>query len=188
MPFSMVPYVHAPSSRGGAGRVYLSEAVFRRALYAAVIGVPVCAVRLFTRSTIRFQSFCRLHRAVPFCCGALDSYVYDGGAGVFRWRWPSNLTPTIHFFFAGQIVFLFYTFFIELLTGEYRITPGRFGRLAFESCWAWRWAACSCGRLCCALKDNPRTVDLSRGFGFFAVRPACSSISPSWPRCSSRAD
>ena len=54
----------------------------------------------------------------------------------------------------------------DRLTGEYRITPGRFGRLAFESLLGvalgclFLWPAVLC------LKDNPRTVDLSSGFGF----------------------
>ena len=95
-----------------------------------------------------------------------------------RWRWPS-ICSNNYFFFAGQIVFLFLYFFIKLLTGEYRITPGRFGRLAFESLLGvalgcmFLWPAVLC------LKDNPRTVDLSSGFGFCCTA-ACSSISPSW--------
>ena len=52
--------------------------------------------------------------------------------GVFPLAVAVNLLNN-YFFFAGQIVFLFLYFFIKLLTGEYRITPGRFGRLAFES-------------------------------------------------------
>lgn len=112
-----------------------------------------------------FQSFCRLHRAVS---------VFAVGAGQLCLRRRAGRIPAGGgrqsaqqlLLFAGQIVFLFLYFFIKLLTGEYRITPGRFGRLAFESLLGvalgclFLWPAVLC------LKDNPRTVDLSSGFGF----------------------
>lgn len=70
VPFSMVPMFMLKFGVAGAGRVYLSEAVFRRAQLCRHRRVPVCAVRFYGLQYV-FQSFCRLHRAVPvFAVGA----------------------------------------------------------------------------------------------------------------------
>lgn len=124
----------------------------------------------FTVYNTFFNHFVDCIALFPFLLWALDSYVYDGVRGVFPLAVAVNLLNN-YFFFAGQIVFLFLYFFIKLLTGEYRITPGRFGRLAFESLLGvalgclFLWPAVLC------LKDNPRTVDLSSGFGFLLYGP-----------------
>ncbi len=77
-----------------------------------------------------------------------------------------NLSTTISFL-PGRSFPVHHTFCIKLLPGEYRITPGLFFRLAFEIPAGRGHGLCAAvagGVLC--LMDNPRTVDLSSGFGF----------------------
>lgn len=164
VPFSMVPMFMLKFGVAGLGAyTYLKR--YSAGRNYAVIGACLYALSGFTVYNTFFNHFVDCIALFPFLLWALDSYVYDGVRGVFPLAVAVNLLNN-YFFFAGQIVFLFLYFFIKLLTGEYRITPGRFGRLAFESLLGvalgclFLWPAVLC------LKDNPRTVDLSSGFGF----------------------
>ena len=131
VPFSMVPMFMLKFGVAGLGAyTYLKR--YSAGRNYAVIGACLYALSGFTVYNTFFNHFVDCIALFPFLLWALDSYVYDGVRGVFPLAVAVNLLNN-YFFFAGQIVFLFLYFFIKLLTGEYRITPGRFGRLAFES-------------------------------------------------------
>ena len=71
-----------------------------------------------------------------------------------------------YFFFAGQIVFLFIYFFAKLSCRDYRIRrPKKFFLLAFESLLGVAMGCVLLWPAALSLMDNPRTVDVSNGFG-----------------------
>lgn len=91
-----------------------------------------------------------------------------------------------YFFFAGQAVFLLLYFFIKLGSGEYKLKWGHFGWLFFEAVLG---CVMGCALLLPAivsLAGNPRTVDLSSGFGFCSMAGYSSTSPSSIPSSSSR--
>ncbi len=164
VPYSMVPMFCVKFGVAALGAYrYLRR--YAAADHWAVIGACLYTLSGFTVYNTFFNHFVDCIALFPFLLCALDRTVYDDARGLFPLAVAVNLLNN-YFFFAGQIVFLFLYFFAKVLAGEYRVTAKRFGRLAFESllgvamgC-ALLWPAVLC------LKDNPRTVDLSSGFGF----------------------
>ncbi|MEG1075461.1 MAG: YfhO family protein, partial [Ruthenibacterium sp.] len=119
----------------------------------------------FTIYNTFFNHFVDCIALFPFLLWALDEFVYEGRRGVFPLMVAVNLLNN-YFFFAGQIVFLFIYFACKMISGEYKMKLRHFAVLTFESLLG---VAMGCllllpAALC--LKDNPRTVDLSSGFGF----------------------
>lgn len=164
VPYSMVPMFLVKFGTAGLGAYWYLRR-YASADHWAVIGACLYTLSGFTVYNTFFNHFVDCVALFPFLLCALDKTVYDDARGVFAPMVAVNLLNN-YFFFAGQIVFLFVYFFSKVLAGEYRVTAKRFGRLAFESllgvamgC-ALLWPAALC------LKDNPRTVDLSSGFGF----------------------
>ncbi len=164
IPFTMVPMFLLKFGTAGLGAYWYLRR-YAAADHWAVIGACLYALSGFTVYNTFFNHFVDCIALFPFLLCALDKTVYDDARGLFPLAVAVNLLNN-YFFFAGQIVFLFLYFFAKVLAREYRVTAKRFGRLAFESllgvamgC-ALLWPAALC------LKDNPRTVDLSSGFGF----------------------
>lgn len=164
IPFTMVPMFLLKFGTAGLGAYWYLRR-YAAADHWAVIGACLYALSGFTVYNTFFNHFVDCIALFPFLLCALDRAVYDDARGLFPLAVAVNLLNN-YFFFAGQIVFLFLYFFAKVLAREYRVTAKRFGRLAFESllgvamgC-ALLWPAALC------LKDNPRTVDLSSGFGF----------------------
>ncbi|MBD5094065.1 MAG: YfhO family protein [Subdoligranulum sp.] len=163
-PYSMVPMFLIKFGTAGLGAYWYLRR-YASADHWAVIGACLYTLSGFTVYNTFFNHFVDCIALFPFLLCALDMTVYDDVRGLFPLAVAVNLLNN-YFFFAGQIVFLFLYFFLKVFAGEYRVTAKRFGRLAFESllgvamgC-ALLWPAVLC------LKDNPRTVDLSSGFGF----------------------
>lgn len=131
----------------------------------AIIGACLYAFSGFTVYNTFFNHFVDCIALFPFLLWSLDAFVYDKRRAVFALLVAVNLLNN-YFFFAGQIVFLLLYFICKVLTKEYRIKWSAFGVLAFESVLG---VAMGClfllpAALC--LVDNPRTVDLSSGWGF----------------------
>lgn len=164
VPYTMVPMFVVKFGVAGLGAYWYLRR-YAAADHWAVIGACLYTLSGFTVYNTFFNHFVDCVALFPFLLCALDKTVYEDARGLFPLAVAVNLLNN-YFFFAGQIVFLFVYFFCKVLTGEYRVTARRFGRLAFESLLG---VAMGCALLLPAalcLKDNPRTIDLSSGFGF----------------------
>lgn len=163
-PFAMVPLLVLKFGVCGLGAFTWLRRYSRTKSYA-VIAACLYAFSGFTVYNTFFNHFVDCIALFPFLLWALDAYVYDGQRAVFPLMVAINCLNN-YFFFAGQIVFLMLYFFIKLFSGEYRITLSAFARLAWESLLG---VALGCLLLIptvLSLPQNPRTVDLSSGFGF----------------------
>ncbi len=164
IPFTMVPMFLVKFGVAGLGAYWYLRR-YASADHWAVLGACLYTLSGFTVYNTFFNHFVDCVALFPFLLCALDKTVYDDARGLFPAAVAVNLLNN-YFFFAGHIVFLFVYFFCKVLAGEYRVTARRFGRLAFESLLG---VAMGCALLLPAalcLKDNPRTIDLSSGFGF----------------------
>ena len=131
----------------------------------AVLGACLYAFSGFTVYNVFFNHFVDVVALFPYLLWALDEAVHEKRRGPFALLVALNLLNN-YFFFAGQIVFLLIYFICMTASGSYRIKGRDFAALAFES-------AVGCGMGCVlawpallSLAQNPRTVDLSSGFGF----------------------
>ncbi len=164
VPFAMVPLLVLKFGVCGLGAfAWLRR--YARTKSWAVVAACLYAFSGFTVYNTFFNHFVDCIALFPFLLWALDAYVYDGRRAAFPLLVALNCINN-YFFFAGQIVFLLLYFFIKLASGEYRIKLPAFLRLAFESL-----LGCAMGCLLLipailCLADNPRTVNLSSGFGF----------------------
>lgn len=163
-PYLMVPLLCLKFGTAGAGGYLYLRRYVRDENYA-VLGGALYALSGFAVYNIFFNHFVDVVALFPYELWALDETVYRGRRGVFPAFVAVNLLCN-YFFFAGQIVFLFLYFICKCAAREWRLTPRLFGALAFES-------LLGCGLGCVlawpavlSLAQNPRTVDLSSGFGF----------------------
>lgn len=164
LPFLMPVLLVFKFGVSGLG-AYMYLARYAKTRNFCVLAACLYALSGFTVYNVFFNHFVDCVALFPFLLWSLDEFVYEKRFGVFAAMVAINCINN-YFFFAGQIVFLLIYFVVKLLTREYRITLPRFGRLAFESVLG---VAMGCALLIPAmlcLKDNPRTVDLSSGFGF----------------------
>lgn len=131
----------------------------------AVLGACLYALSGFMIYNTFFNHFLDCVALFPFLLWALDEFVYEKRRAVFPVLVAINLLNN-YFFFAGQIVFLFLYFFIKLWSGAYRISVKEFLLLAFESLLGCAMGCVLAWPAVLSLADNPRTVNMSSGFGF----------------------
>ena len=163
-PFLMAPMLCVKYGVAGGG-AYLWLRRYARQPNMAVVGACLYAFSGFMVYNTFFFSFLDGVALFPYMLWALDEAVYEKRRGLFCALVALNLVNN-YFFFAGQIVFLFLYFSCKCLAREWRLTKKLFGALAFES-------LLGCGMGCVlawpallSLSQNPRTVNLSSGFGF----------------------
>jgi hypothetical protein len=101
----------------------------------------------------------------PYLLWTLDSAVLDRKRGRFAVAAAVCLINN-YFFFAGQIVFLAIYFVCKLASGEYKLSLKLFAVLAVESLLAAGMGCVLAWPAVLSLAQNPRTVDLSSGWGF----------------------
>lgn len=164
LPFLMAPLLVLKFAVAGGG-AYLWLRRYTRAPNMAVLGACLYAFSGFTVYNVFFNHFVDVIALFPYLLWALDEAVHEKRRGPFAVLVALNLLNN-YFFFAGQIVFLLIYFVCMLASGGYRIRGRDFGALAFESL-----AGCGMGCILAwpallSLAQNPRTVDLSSGFGF----------------------
>ena len=169
LPQALVPYAMAPMlclkiglAGGGA---YLWMRRYLQDGNMAVVGGVLYGLSGFTVYNIFFNHFLDVVALFPYMLWALDETIHEGRRGIFLPLVALNLLNN-YFFFWGQILFLFIYFFCKLSARQFRMSRGLFGTLAFES-------LVGCGLGCILalpavsfLLGNPRTVDLSSGYGF----------------------
>lgn len=164
LPYLMCPLLCLKFAVSGAGAfVWLRRYTKSRNL--TIVGACLYAFSGFTVYNVFFNHFLDVIALFPFLLWALDEAVLEKRRGPFAVLVALNLVNS-YFFFAGQAVFLLLYFFIKLGSGEYKLKWGHFGWLFFEAVLG---CVMGCALLLPAivsLAGNPRTVDLSSGFGF----------------------
>lgn len=164
MPFLMAPFLALKFGVAG----FAAYGWLRR--YAknrnwAILGACLYSLSGFTVYNTFFNHFLDCIALFPFMLWALDEYMYNKRRALFALTVAVNAVNN-YFFFAGQVVFLLIYFFVKLASKEYRTTVKKFLWLLFEAI-----LGCAMGSILLypafiSLMDNPRTIDLSSGFGF----------------------
>ena len=164
LPYLMVPLLVLKFGVAGGG-AYLYLKRYVKNWDYAVLGACLYALSGFAVYNVFFNHFVDVVALFPYLLWALDEAMYNKRHGLFAFWAAVNLLNN-YFFFAGQVVFLAIYFVCKLTTGDYRLTVKRFVQLAFESLLG---VAMGCLLLIPAvlsLLQNPRTIDLSSGWGF----------------------
>ncbi len=168
-PQSWIPYLMCPllvlkfAVAGGGAYLYLRRYVHH--LDYAVIGACLYTFSGFGIYNIFFNHFIDVLALFPWMLWALDECIYNRRRGLFAFFVAINLLNN-YFFFVGQVVFLFIYFICKVTTGEIKLTPKLFGTLAFESLLGVAMGCLLVWPAFLSLLQNPRTVDLSSGWGF----------------------
>lgn len=168
-PASWSPYLMTPlfilkfGVAGLAAYTWLRR--YTKGQNAAVLGACLYALSGFMVYNTFFNHFLDCVALFPFLLWSLDEFVLEKRRAVFPLFVALNLLNN-YFFFAGQIVFLFLYFFIRLFTRSYRVRLKEFFLLAFESLLGCAMGCVLAWPAVLSLAENPRTVNLSSGFGF----------------------
>ena len=168
-PAAWLPYLMCPllalkfGVAGGGAYLYLKR--YAKTPVMAMVGACLYAFSGFSVYSVFFNHFVDVVTLFPYMLWALDEAVYAGRRGLFALFAALNLLNN-YFFFAGQILFLVIYFVCKVASGEYRLTARLFFRLALESLLAAGMGCVLAWPAVLSLAQNPRTVDLSSGWGF----------------------
>ena len=169
LPQSWLPYMMVPllvlkfGVAGGGAFLYLRRYV-KNENYA-VLGACLYALSGFAVYNVFFNHFVDVVALFPYLLWALDEAIYENRHGLFAFWVAVNLLNN-YFFFVGQVIFLCIYFVCKLTAKDFRLTGRKFGHLLWESVLG---VAIGCLLLFPAvlsLLQNPRTIDLSSGWGF----------------------
>ena len=170
-PAAWLPYLMCPllvlkfGVAGGGAYLYLRR--YAKDPNYAVVGACLYALSGFSLYNIFFNHFVDVVALFPYLLWALDETVLENRRGLFAAAAALNLLNS-YFFFAGQILFLAIYFVCKVLTREYRLTRRCFAALVLESVLAACMGCVLAWPAVLSLSQNPRTVDLSSGWGFLA--------------------
>ena len=168
-PQSWLPYLMVPllvlkfAVAGGGAYLYLKRYV--KNWNYAVLGACLYAFSGFTVYNVFFNHFVDVVALFPYMLWALDEALYNRRHGLFAFWVAVNLLNN-YFFFAGQVVFLFIYFICKLSAGDFRLSVRMFIQLAFESLLGVAMGCLLLYPAVLSLLQNPRTIDLSSGWGF----------------------
>ena len=164
LPYLMVPLLVLKFGVAGGG-AYLYLKRYVRNWDYAVLGACLYALSGYTVYNVFFNHFVDVVALFPYLLWALDEAMYNKRHGLFAFWAAVNLLNN-YFFFAGQVVFLAIYFMCKLTTGDYRLTVKRFVHLAVESLLGVAMGCLLLVPAVLSLLQNPRTIDLSSGWGF----------------------
>ena len=164
LPYLMVPLLVLKFAVAGGGAYKYLRRYVQNVNYA-VLGACLYAFSGFTVYNVFFNHFVDVVALFPWMLWALDEAIYEKRHGLFAFWVAVNLLNN-YFFFAGQVVFLVIYFVCKVSTGECRLTPKLFGHLAFESILGVAMGCLLIWPALLSLLQNPRTIDLSSGWGF----------------------
>ena len=168
-PQSWLPYLMVPllvlkfGVAGGGAYLYLRRYV-KNANYA-VLGACLYALSGFAVYNVFFNHFVDVVALFPYLLWALDEVLYNDRHGLFAFWVAVNLLNN-YFFFIGQVIFLVIYFVCKLSAKDFRLTAKKFGHLAFESVLGAGMGCLLLFPAILSLLQNPRTIDLSSGWGF----------------------
>ena len=164
LPYLMVPLLVLKFAVAGGGayrylRRYVQNANF------AVLGACLYTFSGFSVYNIFFNHFIDVVALFPWMLAALDEAMYEHRHGPFAFWVALNLLNN-YFFFVGQVLFLIIYFVCKVSTGDVKLTPKLFARLAFESLLGVALGFILLWPAVLSVLQNPRTIDLSSGWGF----------------------
>ena len=168
-PQSWLPYLMVPllvlkfAVAGGGAYLYLRRYV--KNWNYAVLGACLYAFSGFTVYNVFFNHFVDVVALFPYLLWSLDEAMYKKRHGLFAFWVAVNLLNN-YFFFVGQVLFLLIYFICKLSTRDYRLSLKKFGQLAFESILGVAMGCLLLFPAVLSLLQNPRTIDLSSGWGF----------------------
>ena len=169
LPQSWLPYMMVPllvlkfGVAGGGAYLYLRRYV-KNANYA-VLGACLYALSGFAVYNVFFNHFVDVVALFPYLLWALDEAIYEDRHGLFAFWVAVNLLNN-YFFFVGQVIFLCIYFVCKLTTKDFRLTARKFGHLLWESVLGVAMGCLLLFPAVLSLLQNPRTIDLSSGWGF----------------------
>lgn len=168
-PQSWLPYLMCPllvlkfAVAGGGAYLYLQRYVRQRSF--AVLGACLYGLSGFTLYNVFFNHFVDVVALFPYLLWALDEAVYEKKCGLFAFFVALNLLNN-YFFFVGQALFLVIYFVCRLANKDWKLTAPLFGRLAWETVLGVGMGCVLAVPAFLSLLKNPRTIDLSSGWGF----------------------
>ena len=169
LPQSWLPYMMVPllvlkfGVAGGGAYLYLRRYV-KNANYA-VLGACLYALSGFAVYNVFFNHFVDVVALFPYLLWALDEAIYEYRHGLFAFWVAVNLLNN-YFFFVGQVIFLCIYFVCKLTAKDFRLTARKFGHLLWESVLGVAMGCLLLFPAVLSLLQNPRTIDLSSGWGF----------------------
>ena len=169
LPQSWLPYMMVPllvlkfGVAGGGAYLYLRRYV-KSANYA-VLGACLYALSGFAVYNVFFNHFVDVVALFPYLLWALDEAIYENRHGLFAFWVAVNLLNN-YFFFVGQVIFLCIYFVCKLTAKDFRLTARKFGHLLWESVLGVAMGCLLLFPAVLSLLQNPRTIDLSSGWGF----------------------
>ena len=166
LPYLMVPLLILKFAVAGGGAYrYLCRYV-RRTDYA-MLGACLYAFSGFSVYNVFFNHFVDVVALFPWMLWALDETLYEQEKhyGLFAFWVGVNLLNN-YFFFIGQVIFLVIYFICKLTTRDFPMDLRLFARLAFESLLGAALGFVLLWPAVLSLLQNPRTIDLSSGWGF----------------------
>ena len=169
LPQSWLPYMMVPllvlkfGVAGGGAFLYLRRYV-KNENYA-VLGACLYALSGFAVYNVFFNHFVDVVALFPYLLWALDEAIYEDRHGLFAFWVAVNLLNN-YFFFVGQVIFLCIYFVCKLSARDIRLTARKFGHLLWESVLGVAMGCLLLFPAVLSLLQNPRTIDLSSGWGF----------------------
>ena len=169
LPQSWLPYMMVPllvlkfGVAGGGAFLYLRRYV-KNTNYA-VLGACLYALSGFAVYNVFFNHFVDVVALFPYLLWALDEAIYEDRHGLFAFWVAVNLLNN-YFFFVGQVIFLCIYFVCKLTAKDFRLTGRKFGHLLWESVLGVAMGCLLLFPAVLSLLQNPRTIDLSSGWGF----------------------
>ena len=169
LPQSWLPYMMVPllvlkfGVAGGGAYLYLRRYV-KNENYA-VLGACLYALSGFAVYNVFFNHFVDVVALFPYLLWALDEAIYEDCHGLFAFWVAVNLLNN-YFFFVGQVIFLCIYFVCKLTAKDFRLTGRKFGHLLWESVLGVAMGCLLLFPAVLSLLQNPRTIDLSSGWGF----------------------
>ena len=169
LPQSWLPYMMVPllvlkfGVAGGGAYLYLRRYVKNKNY--AVLGACLYALSGFAVYNVFFNHFVDVVALFPYLLWALDEAIYENRHGLFAFWVAVNLLNN-YFFFVGQVIFLCIYFVCKLTAKDFRLTGRKFGHLLWESVLGVAMGCLLLFPAVLSLLQNPRTIDLSSGWGF----------------------
>ena len=166
LPYLMVPLLVLKFAVAGGG-AYRSLCRYVRRSDHAVLGACLYAFSGFSIYNVFFNHFIDVVALFPWMLWALDETLYEQEEhyGLFAFWVGVNLLNN-YFFFIGQVLFLVIYFICKLTTKDFPMNVRLFVRLAFESLLGAALGFVLLWPAVLSILQNPRTIDLSSGWGF----------------------
>ena len=164
LPYLMVPLLILKFAVAGGGAYRWLRRYVRSADFA-LLGACLYTFSGFAIYNVFFNHFVDVVALFPWMLAALDEALYEHKHGPFAFWVAVNLLNN-YFFFMGQVPFLVIYFVCKVSAGDVKLTPKMFVHLAFESLLGVALGCLLLWPAVLSLLQNPRTIDLSSGWGF----------------------